>query len=140
MTSGRVIIDSGVWIGARYKNDQYREKALAIVEAFLNKQIKEVHLTDYVLVETINFLLRKEGYETASEALDSFLQSERVIIRYVDKMMLMRIRELAQRYKGLSLTDCSLAVLAEETGISEVFSFDAAFDKVKDIQRSEEIR
>lgn len=140
MASGKAIIDSGVWIGARYKNDQYREKALAIVEAFLNKKIKEVHLTDYVLVETINFLLRKEGYETASEALNSFLESERVIIRYVDKMMLMRIRELAQRYKGLSLTDCSLAVLAEETGISEVFSFDTAFDKVKGVQRSEEIR
>lgn len=140
MTSGKAIIDSGVWIGARYKNDQYREKALAIVEAFLNGKTKEVHLTDYVLVETINFLLRKEGYQTASEALNSFLESERVIIRYVDKMMLMRIRELAQRYKGLSLTDCSLVVLAEETGISEVFSFDTAFDKVKGVQRREEIR
>ncbi len=86
MTSGKAIIDSGVWIGARYKNDQYREKALAIVEAFLNRKIKEVHLTDYVLAETINFLLRKEGYETASEALNSFLESERVSIRHVDKM------------------------------------------------------
>ena len=137
MTSGSAIIDSGVWIGARYKNDQYREKALAIVEAFLNKRIKEVRMTDYVLVETINFLLRKEGYETASEALDSFLQSERVIIRYVDKMMLIRIRELTQRYEGLSLTNCSLVVLAEETGLSEIFSFDTAFDRVKGVQRSE---
>ena len=139
MTSTRAIIDSGVWIAARYKNDQYREKALAIAESFLNEQIKEVHLTDYVLVETTNFLLRKESYETASEALDSFLQSERVIIRYVDKMMLMRIKELSKKYKGLSLTDCSLVVLAEETGIREIFSFDTAFDKVKGIQRSEEL-
>lgn len=140
MTSVRAIIDSGVWIGARYQNDQYRKKALAIVDAFINKQIKEVHLTDYVLVETINFLLRKEGYETASEALDSFLESERVIIRYVDKMMLMRIRELGQRYKGLSLTDCSLIALAEETGVNDVFSFDSAFDKVRGLQRREERR
>ncbi len=55
-------------------------------------------------------------------------------------MMLMRTMEMMQRYKGLSLTDSSLAVLAEETGISEVFSFDTAFDKVKGIQRSGEIR
>ena len=139
MTSGKAIIDSGIWIGARYKNEQYREKALAVVDAFLSNQIKEVHLTDYVLVETINFLLRKEGYETAIEALDSFLESERVIIRYVDKMMLMRIRELVRRYKGLSITDSSLAVLVEETGISDIFSFDAAFDKVKGISRRETI-
>ena len=139
MASGKAIIDSGVWIGARYKNDQYREKSFAIVDAFLNNRIKEVHLTDYVLVETINFLLRKEGHEAASDALDSFFESELVIIRYVNRMMIARIGELLRRYKGLSLTDCSLLVLAEEEGIREICSFDTAFDKVKGVRRIDKL-
>ena len=42
-----------------------------------------------------------------------------------------------QKYKELSLADCSLIALAEEKRIKEIFSFDRAFDRVSGISRKE---
>ena len=131
------IVDSGVWIAAKHASDQYYEKAARIISAWEGNSIGYVFITDYVVVETANFLLRKTSFETALEAVKMLTESERIRVRYVDKLMYAAIMRLFQQYKSLSIADCSLIALAEEEGISTIFSFDTTFDKVKGISRRE---
>ena len=133
------VIDSPVWIGAKSEKDQYRLKCLEILTHFNNVNIKNVYITDYILLETINFLLRKENFEEANQALFNFLQSDRVEIVFVDEVMLEDMKEIFKKYKNLSLTDCSIISLMREKNIKYLFSFDSGFDKVKGIIRKENI-
>ena len=131
------IVDSGVWIAAKHASDQYYGKAARIMSAWNDRRIGYVFITDYVVVETANFLLRKTSFETALEAVKMLTESERIRVRYVDRLMHSAIMKLFQQYKGMSIADCSLIALAEETGIGDIFSFDTAFDRVKGVKRSE---
>lgn len=133
----KAIIDSGVWIAAKHASDQYYRKASKIVEAWDENSIGFVFITNYVLLETANFLLKKASFETAMEAIKMLTESERVRVRYVDGLMHARIMEIFQQYEELSLADCSLIALAEEENIKEIYSFDTSFDRVRGVQRSE---
>ncbi len=134
----KAIIDSGVWIAAKHASDKYYDKASRIINALDNNSIGCVFITDYVVLETANFLLRKASFETTLEAIKMLTESERIKVRYVDELMQARIMKLFRQYKELSVTDCSLLALAEEEGISHIFSFDRAFDRVKGAVRREE--
>jgi predicted nucleic acid-binding protein len=134
--TGKAIIDSNVWIAAKHKEPSNKE-AINIIESWKNSKIHTVYITDYVLMETTNFLLRKAHFETALEAAQMLIKSARIKVRYVDNLMMHKITELFERYKELSLTDCSLIALAEEENIKELYSFDKAFDRVKGIKRKD---
>ena len=134
-----IIIDSPVWIGVKSERDQYRLKSVEIFNRFSNGDIKKVYITDYVLLETINFLLRKEGFDEAYQTFILLLQHERIEIIYVDEVMLQDIKGLFEKYKDLSLTDCSIIALMEEKNIKTLFSFDSGFDKIKGIIRKENV-
>ena len=134
-----VVIDTVIWVGAKSERDNYYEKSNNIINAFLNKKIKKVIITDYILIETINFLLRKSGFEFAYDVLNSITKSSKIEIRYSDEIFLTKIKEIFEKYKNLSLTDCSIVALMEERKIKYLFSFDSGFDKVKGIIRKETI-
>ena len=129
------VIDSIVWIGAKSKRDEYKKHCREIIGYFLDGYIKKVYITDYILVETISFLLKKEGFAEAQQALQLFLNSGSIEIVYVDELMLQDIKAVFERYKRLSLTDCSIVCLMQEKGIKTLFSLDSGFDVVKGIVR-----
>ena len=131
------IIDSVVWISAKSKRDQRCSDGERILNSFFSKIIGKVYITNFVLLETINFLIRKCGYEEAIDTLNRFLQSENIEIVYVDKIMMENMKIIFEKYKDLSLTDCSIVALMEEKDIKYLFSFDTGFDKVKNVIRKE---
>lgn len=135
----KAIIDSGVWIALKHNDDQYNEKAEEIARAWQNNAIKEAYITNYILLETANFLLKKTTFEVTLDAIKMLTESARIKVRYVDEFMHIRIIQLFQKYKEMSLADCSLLALAEEEGISHIFSFDSAFDRVNGISRKENV-
>lgn len=123
------IFDTSVWIGFHMKKDQWRDPGKRIIKAFLDGKIKKVHVTDYVVVETVNFLLRKWSQQLALDSLDVF-HADRVIVHHSSKMMLSKSEELFKKYPGLSLTDASLVALALELNTKNIFAFDADFDNI----------
>jgi predicted nucleic acid-binding protein len=48
-----------VWIGAKLKNDQWHKESAKIINKFINKEIKKVYVTDHIILESVNFILRK---------------------------------------------------------------------------------
>jgi len=141
MTSfyNEAVVDSVVWIGVKSKRDQYKKISRALMDSFIKGEIRKILITDYVLLETISFLLKKSGFEEAIETLNMFLQNERIEIVFVDELMLETAKSLFEKYRDLSLTDCSIIALMEEKKIKTLFSFDNGFDKIKGIIRKESI-
>lgn len=131
------LVDSNIFIGVWHSRDQYSEKSSAVLQKIACGEIKEVIITNYVLGEVVNFLLRKADYNSALLAYEYLTNAERIQVVYVDKIMEYEIKKMFRRYKTLSLTDCSLVALAKEMNINTIYSFDAGFDKVAELKRKE---
>ncbi|MDO8642476.1 MAG: PIN domain-containing protein [Candidatus Woesearchaeota archaeon] len=132
-----VIVDSNIFIGLWYKGDQHRQKSIDIMNQLLDKKIGKMIVTNYVIVEVINFLMKKVRFEDLLKAYVSLTDVERIQVMYVDKVMHYEIGRLMAQYKTLTLTDCSLIVAARELNVPIIYSFDGGFDKVSDIERRE---
>ena len=128
----KAIFDSGVFIGAKLDGDQYSKPASEILENFMHGNISRVFITPYIVAECVNFLLKKSGFEKANEALAYLTGADNIEIIDID---LKNIKTIFQKYKILSMGDCSLVALAEKLKIKEIFSFDKHFDSVKEITR-----
>lgn len=130
-----VIVDSNIFIGAWHKRDERSDSALAILKKFERGEIGTFFTSSYVLVEVINFLLKKVPFPVVLDAYNYLTQTDRIKIVYIDKFMETDLSRLFSEYKALSLTDCSLITLAKEFHIRHIYSFDSGFDRVKEIQR-----
>ena len=127
------IFDSGVFIGSKYSRDQYNEEAIKILENLKDGNVGKVYITNYVLAETVNFLLTKAGFEMADETLDYLTATDDIEIVEVEDLEI--IKEIFKQYKNLSITDCSLVALSEKLKIKEIFSFDKHFDAIRGLKR-----
>ena len=130
-----MFIDSVVWIGAKLKRDQWHDKSITIIKKFLNKDIDIVYVTDYIVLESVNFLLRKAGFEVASETLKLFRIHERIKIINADGGLFERSCEIFAKYSGLSITDAPIIAAMEKVGTKKLYSFDGGFDKIKWVER-----
>jgi hypothetical protein len=126
-----------VWIGAKLKNDQWHQKSVEIINKFINKEIKSVYITDYIVLEAVNFILRKGGFDAAQETLKIFENHERIKIINIDEISFARASSIFKEYPGLSFTDSSIVAEMEELGIKHIYSFDKGFDKIDWIVRLE---
>lgn len=126
------IFDSGIFIGAKLEGDQYNLQASEILESFMHDNISRVFITPYVVAECVNFILKKSVFQKANEALIYLTETDNIEII---KIELDNIKSIFQKYKTLSLTDCSLVALSEKLKIRKIFSFDGHFDLVKGITR-----
>ena len=132
-----MFIDSVVWIGAKLERDQWHKKARDIIKKFLYHEIELVYVTDYVVLETVNFILRKAGFKHALETLNIFRMHSRIKIVNIDDKLFNETCKLFEKYPELSFTDASIIAAMRKLKIKEVYSFDKAFDRVEDIIRLE---
>jgi len=132
----RVVIDSCVWIACMSKRDANYESARRIIQEVFGDEALSVCVTDYVVLEVINFLLQKTGPDLAFKTLNMFEKHDRINIFFMGPERFEETSRIARKYKT-SLTDASLITLMKSTGIRTIYSFDSGFDKVKGIERKD---
>ena len=126
-----------VWIGAKLKNDQWHKESAHIINRFIKKEIKKATVTDHIILESVNFILRKGGFEAALETLEIFENHERIEVINVDEINFARASSIFRKYPGLSITDASTVAVMQEFKIKHIYTFDKGFDKIKGIVRLE---
>ena len=124
------LIDSNVFIAVWHTRDQYAAHASAILEAFAEGKIEILYTTNYVIVETVNFLLRKTTFDVALQAYEYMTMTDRLKVIYCDKLSDDSAALLFVRHKNLTITDCSLIIAGRMKNIKNIFSFDKGFDAV----------
>jgi predicted nucleic acid-binding protein len=132
-----MFIDSVVWIGAKLKNDQWHDQSEKIIRQFVKNSNQIAYINDYIILETVNFLLRKGGFDAASTTLRLFREHERIKIVPINDDLREQMYGIFSTYEGLSLTDASIIAAMQKCGINKLYSFDRGFDKVPDICRLE---
>jgi len=126
-----------VWIGAKLKNDQWHKESANIINRFIKKEIKKATVTDHIILESVNFILRKGGFEAALETLEIFENHERIEVINVDEINFARASSIFRKYPGLSITDASTVAVMQEFKIKHIYTFDKGFDKINGIVRLE---
>ena len=130
-----MFIDSVVWIGAKLKSDQWHDKSNTVIKQFVENSKQIAYINDYIIFETVNFLLRKGSFDTALATLKMFREHDRIKIIHMTDDLREEMYHIFSKYPGLSLTDASIVASMQKHKISKLYSFDRGFDKVPDIER-----
>ncbi len=128
-----MFIDSVVWIALKYKKDQWHKEATHLKNRIV--RLEKILVTDFVIVETYNFLLRKISLTAAQETLVMFLESQKVVILYNNFLTLSNSKKILEKHNHLSLTDANIVWFSKNLNIEEIISFDKGFDSVSGIER-----
>ena len=128
-----MIIDSVVWIALKSKRDQWHDQAVKLKEKILS--LDKIFITDFIILETYNFLLRKVSYSAAQETLSMFLQSPKISILYNNHISITGSNLMLQKYNQLSLTDANIIWFTNNLNIKEILSFDKGFEGISEVKR-----
>jgi predicted nucleic acid-binding protein len=133
-----IFIDTTVWVGAADLSDDFHESSHQIVESVRTGKTPLGLVTDFVIDELVTILGKRKGFGAgaARDTGGAILGSPRIFTVFVDDSILRAALSVYPAYKGkLSLTDVVTTVVMKKYGVSDVFSHDTDFDRVKGIRR-----
>lgn len=128
-----MFIDSVIWIALANKRDQWHKNATKLKNNLL--KLDNIYVTDFIINETYNFLLRKVSSAAALDTITMFLESPKITILFNNLLTLSNTKKILVRYHHLSLTDANIVWFSQNLNILELMSFDQGFDKVKTLKR-----
>lgn len=99
------------------------------------KKWGDIVVTDHIVDEVFNYLLKRDDFEVAFDAAEALVTSPSVRLEFTDELRFRKAFALLKRYIGLSFTDAISVVLSEEENISNICSFDDIFDRIPHLKR-----
>lgn len=114
-----ILLDTGAFVALLDKSEKNHERCAAFFKTFVG----EVFTTEPVLTETLYLLGPSNKAEKA--CIDFILKGGASLVPQ-SAASLVRAGALMEKYKDVPMdfADATLVVLAEETGIQEVFTLD----------------
>ena len=125
-----IYVDASYLIALVIEKDQWHERALELLPRL---KAEEKFITEAMIIESLNLigscLGGKVGYSIFKYITDNYEI-------YRSQTLIEESMYYFLKYDGrLSLADCTAISTMKELGITEIFSFDNDFDKVKGILR-----
>ncbi|MGL6297941.1 MAG: type II toxin-antitoxin system VapC family toxin [Methanobacteriaceae archaeon] len=114
-----IFIDSNYIVGLFVKNDNWHEKANAIID-YIDK--KEKVTCNLVISETITLINKKIGVDASKYVYDYILHN--FIIIDEDRELYNKAIETLIKYHNLSFTDSLIIEIMKELNITEIATFD----------------
>ncbi|WP_459191166.1 type II toxin-antitoxin system VapC family toxin [Halosimplex sp. J119] len=132
------VIDSNVLIDYKDTGAGSRhERAEAIVQAVDRGDLPTVRVTNYVLLETLNWIHERKRHDIAVDLRHRLSESAGFELIHSAQADFHRAAELFETYDGLAFGDATIAAYMERTAIEYLYSFDDDFDALDDITRLE---
>jgi len=129
------VVDTGVLIGMADSDDQHHDIAMEIVREMDHGNLPTGRVTNYIALETLNWIHSRRRPQTATETYERLHQSAGFEIIHAAQKDFNRAVRLFQTYDCLSFGDATIAAYMQREGIEYLYSFDADFDVVEDITR-----
>lgn len=131
------LVDTGILIGMADSDDQHHDEAMKIVHGIDTNDLPKVRLTNYIVLETLNWIHSRKRHDTAVELYSRLNQSAGFeIVQAAQKDFLTAV-ELFQTYEGLAFGDATIVAYMRREGIEYLYSFDDDFDVVDGLTRLE---
>jgi len=131
------VIDTGVLIGMADSDDEHHRVATEIVRGIDHGDLPTARVTDYIALETLNWIHSRKQHETAVETYERLNQSAGFDVLHAAQKDFTNAVDLFRTYESLSLGDATIAAYMNREGIECLYSFDDDFDAVQGITRLE---
>lgn len=124
----KLFLDSGAFIARALVKDQHHASAVDTFRKISKGELPyRLHYTsNYVVDETVTFLLYQRGPRPAVETLQRIRSSPSLRVLHVSEGVEEEADEVFRRYASsrVSYTDCTTKVLMRRESIDTAFSFD----------------
>jgi predicted nucleic acid-binding protein len=131
------VVDTGVLVGMADSDDSHHDTATAIVRAMDHGELPVGRVTNYVVLETLNWIHTRKWHDKAVETYHRLNQSAGFEVLHAARKDYTRALQLFQTYDGLSFGDATIAAYMEREGVEYLYSFDDDFDPLKNVTRLE---
>jgi predicted nucleic acid-binding protein len=130
------VLDSNILID--YKDtsaDGRHERAEDIVHAIDSGELPTARVTNYVLLESLNWMHERQRHDIAVDLHNRLSESAGFELIHAAQKDFHRAVELFETYEGLAFGDATIAAYMERAGIEHLYSFDDDFDVIENITR-----
>jgi hypothetical protein len=131
------VVDTGVLVGMADTDDQHHDAAMEIVHGIDHGNLPAGRVTNYVLLETLNWIHTRQRHDKAVETYTRLNESAGFEILQTAQRDFHRAVELFETYDGLAFGDATIVAYMEREGIEHLYSFDDDFDAIDGITRLE---
>ena len=131
------VVDTGVLIGMADADDEHHDVAMEIVHGMDHGDLPTGRVTNYIALETLNWIHNRKRHAKAVETYERLHQSAGFEVLHAAKKDVPSAVELFQTYEGLSFGDATIAAYMEREDIEYLYSFDDDFDTLDGITRLE---
>jgi len=129
------LVDTGVLIGMTDTDDQHHDTAMDIVRGVDHGELPTGRVTNYVVLETLNWIHNRKRQQTAVETYERLNQSAGFEIHHSAQKDFNRAIELFETYDRLSCGDATIVAYMQREEIEYLYSFDGDFDAVEGVTR-----
>ena len=130
------VVDANILID--YKDtspDTRHERAENIVYAIDRGNLPTARVTNYVLLETLNWIYERQRHDIAVDLKGRLANSAGFELVHCAQKDFHRAMELFEGYESLSFGDATIVAYMQRTGIEYLYSFDDDFDGIEGITR-----
>ena len=130
------VVDANILID--YKDtspDTRHERAENIVYAIDRGDLPTARITNYVLLETLNWIHERQRHDIAVDLKTRLANSAGFEVVHCAQKDFHRAMELFESYESLSFGDATIVAYMQRTGIENLYSFDDDFDGTEGITR-----
>lgn len=131
------VVDTGVLIGRADTDDDHHDIATKIVGGIDHGSLPTGRVTNYVVLETLNWIHERKYHQKAVETRQRLNESAGFEVVHAAQKDFHRAVELFETYDGLAFGDATVAAYMERKDIKYLYSFDDDFDAIKSITRLE---
>jgi predicted nucleic acid-binding protein len=131
------VVDTGVLIGMVDNDDERHDVAMEIVRGMDHGDLPTSRVTNYILLETLNWIHNRKRHAKAVETYERLNQSAGFEVLHAAQKDFLRAVELFETYDGLSFGDATIAAYMQREEIEYLYSFNDDFDTLDDITRLE---
>lgn len=131
------VVDTTVLLARVDEDDPRHDVARAIVDGLDRGELPTARVTNYVVLETLNWIHARRRHDLAVEAYDRLAASAGFEVVDCASRDFTRALELFESHEGLAFGDATTVAYMERTGLEYLYAFDDDFDGVAAVTRLE---
>lgn len=129
------VVDTNVLLDYRDETSPRNDRAQAIVHGIDQGKLPTGHVTNYVVLETMNWLYTRQRHDLAVDTYERLHTSAGFEIHHTPKKDFLGAIDLFRERPGLSFGDATITAYMRRTDVSYLYSFDSDFDGIDGITR-----
>jgi len=131
------VVDTAILLGMADADDQHHNVAMEIVRRMDDGTLPTGRLTNYVILETLNWIHGRHRHDKASEVYRRLKESGGFEVLHAAQKDFTRAVDVFETYESLSFGDATIVAYMEREDLTYLYSFDDDFDVVEGLTRLE---